>query len=104
MEYNYEVVKATMDEVPGNIQTAIKIENLETGPGVFVVEQVIRTRSQGTLRRTSTMSLVPGQPKSFYQQFNVDADDVLDLSYRVIAPKKAVLVPTYKYMACGYLP
>jgi len=104
MEYNYEVVKATMDETPGNIQTAIKIENLETGPGVFVVEQVITTRSQGILRRTSTMSLVPGQPKSFYQLFNVDPDDVLDLSYRVIAPKKAVLVPTYKYMACGYLP
>jgi len=106
VDYNYLVVSAVKDRLPETnlLQTAVKLENLESIPGVFVVEQRINTKSQGWVTKTTILSLVAGQPKSFYITWDLAESDILEMKYTITPPKKDVLLSSYKMIGCGFVP
>ena len=105
-DYNYKVVSAMKERLPETnlLQTAVKLENLETIPGVFVVEQRINTKSQGWVTKTNVLSLVAGQPKSFYITWDIEDSDILEMKYTVTPPQKDVILSSYKMVGCGVVP
>jgi len=102
-DYDYRTVKASYDPIPhtSQTQTTIKLENMETIPGVFIVETELRTKKGEILTRTAQLSLLKGQPKTFFEKFAVTPKDIAELSYTVTPPKKVLLRPSYKFFKCG---
>ena len=97
----YEVISAQEGSTSHNFNyfktLTVNVRNVDSETGLFTVGMTFRTLKDSGTTRDSTQYIVPSETKSFYQEYDSDLGEDVDMKYLVIPPEKTLTRIVTKY-------
>lgn len=97
----YEVVSAVEGSGTSKFNyyksLTVKVRNVDSETGSFTVRMFFRTLNDPETTEDVTNYIVPGEVKTFYQEYDSDYGEDVDMRYAVIPPDKTLTRMVTKY-------
>lgn len=97
----YEVVSAVESSGTSKFNyyksLTVKVRNVDSETGSFTVRMFFRTLNDPETTEDVTHYIVPGEVKTFYQEYDSDYGEDVDMRYVVIPPDKTLTRMVTKY-------
>ena len=90
----YEVISAEEGSTTHNFNyfktLTVTVRNVDSETGLFTVRMNFRTLKDSGTTKDVTQYIVPNEIKSFYQEYDSDLGEDVDMKYSVIPPEKTL--------------
>ena len=97
----YEVISADESSTTHNFNyfktLTVKVRNLDSETGLFTVRMHFRTLKDPGTTKDVNQYIVPGEVKSFYQEYDSDLGEDVDMRYEVTPSEKTLTRTVTKY-------
>lgn len=97
----YEVVSAVEGSSSSGFNylkdLTVKVRNVDTETGIFAVRMFFKTLNDAETSKDVQQYIMPGETKSFYQTYDSDLGEDVDMRYVVIPDEKTLTRTVTKY-------
>ncbi len=97
----YEVISAVEGSTSHNFNyfktLTVQVRNVDSETGLFTVRIVFRTLKDSGTTKDVTEYIMPNEVKSFYQEYDSDLGEDVDMKYSVIPPDKTLTRTVTRY-------